>query len=580
MTREIRVVPIQGAEAGAGPRHADVIFVHGLMGDPKATWTASAADGSESFWPQWIAREFPGVAVWSVDYPTTVSRWVGRSIPLFELATNIADGLLVKDIGVNRPLILVGHSMGGLVIKKILLESSNHSQARWTLLSANAKAVMFLATPHTGSDLPALENFLETLATHLLVAGSVSSFVFSFVAKLFGRKSTSMDELKNNAPMLRDLNLSFRQYVERRRDANPLQVCVYYETQQTWGLQVVTESSADPGLPTADLVALVANHLEICKFPDEGDGARPFHRLKELLPSIIVPQGAPANTVSAPSATGPASPQETLRAEADDATLLAPRPTSLAVAELGLDDPLAGFIVCACVVTDAADELVQHIEGWKAQAGRPAGTGAGEAAGTKGRRVGSVRRSGTTADLAGLAGSHAFLGLCLLRDARHSRYGLGRRNPQTFPCSAAGGPPAKEKPVHCKRPRQPRRPGHLAGHRSRCGPLGATTRPPERAGRGAHGPRKPTARGTSAAYRLGNRPPSVGARRRRRCTPVRAPSHPAALREKRRHGRDPHARQEPLAVTVLAALRLAQVEGLLAACPELGPELQGQRPFD
>lgn len=368
MTREIRVVPIQGAEAGAGPRHADVIFVHGLMGDPKATWTASAADGSESFWPQWIAREFPGVAVWSVDYPTTVSRWVGRSIPLFELATNIADGLLVKDIGVNRPLILVGHSMGGLVIKKILLESSNHSQARWTLLSANAKAVMFLATPHTGSDLPALENFLETLATHLLVAGSVSSFVFSFVAKLFGRKSTSMDELKNNAPMLRDLNLSFRQYVERRRDANPLQVCVYYETQQTWGLQVVTESSADPGLPTADLVALVANHLEICKFPDEGDGARPFHRLKELLPSIIVPQGAPANTVSAPSATGPASPQETLRAEADDATLLAPRPTSLAVAELGLDDPLAGFIVCACVVTDAADELVQHIEGWKAQA--------------------------------------------------------------------------------------------------------------------------------------------------------------------------------------------------------------------
>lgn len=359
MSYEVNITRVSPSGGGALAPRIDIVFVHGLQGDPKRTWTAEDAAGAARFWPEWVARDLPGAAVWCLGYPTTVNRWVGRSMPLHDLAVSVLDRLLTKDIGVDRPLVFVGHSMGGLVIKEMLLESEASSQPRWQTLSARTEAVMFLGTPHTGSDLPALGNFVEGAVIGALGAGAGAvtgitgaGAVFGLLTKWLGRKQTSADELQRNLPMLRKLNRDFRQYVQKRHDRHaPLQISVYYETQPTWGVQVVTEDSADPGLAQADLVALPTDHLGVCKFADED--AQVVLRLKQVVRQVAGLTATPAvPPVTAPPGGAPAAPD-------------GPHSMRLAFAEQGIGDAAAAVWVGACVVSEAPEQLAERIEGWK-----------------------------------------------------------------------------------------------------------------------------------------------------------------------------------------------------------------------
>lgn len=64
--------PISGC--GNTARKADVIFIHGLGGDAFATWRYGKDDSAS--WPHWLGKEFADVAVWSLDYPASPSKWL------------------------------------------------------------------------------------------------------------------------------------------------------------------------------------------------------------------------------------------------------------------------------------------------------------------------------------------------------------------------------------------------------------------------------------------------------------------------------------------------------------------------
>ena len=58
-------------------RRADVIFVHGLNGNPGKYWSHN--DEPTKFWPAWMGEDLPDVGVWSLGYENAAlkPRWSG-----------------------------------------------------------------------------------------------------------------------------------------------------------------------------------------------------------------------------------------------------------------------------------------------------------------------------------------------------------------------------------------------------------------------------------------------------------------------------------------------------------------------
>ncbi|GAB3430200.1 NACHT domain-containing protein [Actinophytocola sediminis] len=215
----------------------DVVFIHGLDGDARKTWSGK---GTASFWPEWLAEDVEGVAVWSVGYDAWSSGWCGRSMPMQDRAVNLMAQLQNHGIG-ERPLCFVTHSMGGLLAKEILLHAAD-GHTEFASFAGAARGVVFLATPHTGSGLAKAVTALGALL----------------------RGTPAIDDLERNKPYLRHLSDRYRNWVDEAKISN----LVFYETHPTNGLRVVDETSANPGLAGVTPIAVDANHIDICKPAD------------------------------------------------------------------------------------------------------------------------------------------------------------------------------------------------------------------------------------------------------------------------------------------------------------------------
>jgi hypothetical protein len=226
---------ILGGEAGQN-RRADVVFVHGLDGHWRNSWNNGAQDG---FWPEWLADDCPDVAIWSTEYEAAATTWRGEAMPVLDRATNLLDALLTSNVG-NRPLCFVAHSMGGLLVKAMLRQASDtRAQTRRRAFLEGVRGVVFLATPHTGSNLASLSQFLSILL----------------------RPTSAARDLAHNSAQLRELNLWYR---DNAQELN-IQSKIYFEKVKINGLLVVDEASADPGLPHADVIPIDADHVAISK---------------------------------------------------------------------------------------------------------------------------------------------------------------------------------------------------------------------------------------------------------------------------------------------------------------------------
>ena len=214
---------------------ADVIFVHGLGGDPFATWWHDEDQPKSSF-PFWLAADFPHVAVHCLAYDASPSKWLGSSMPLVDRATNVLTRFEAEGIG-GRPLFFVCHSLGGLVVKQALRSALELGESAWREIVANTRGIVFLATPHTGA----------RLADYMGALGAIL------------RLSVTIGELEASAPALRDLNVWYRQ---NAKDLG-IETLAMFETRDTRGVRVIDESSADAGhgVPRA----IDADHFSICK---------------------------------------------------------------------------------------------------------------------------------------------------------------------------------------------------------------------------------------------------------------------------------------------------------------------------
>ncbi len=153
--------------------HALVIFVHGLGGSRYGTWGSL---------PRFVYEDNPDVDVGMYRYRTFFQRLrFTRSIELKDEAIVFAD--IVRDLTTQVPpytrIILIGHSMGGLLCKALI----------WRLLASHQEGLLtaihgliLMATPQLGSLTP--PRFLWNLTADAralrphgeLIAGITTSF--------------------------------------------------------------------------------------------------------------------------------------------------------------------------------------------------------------------------------------------------------------------------------------------------------------------------------------------------------------------------------------------------------------------
>jgi pimeloyl-ACP methyl ester carboxylesterase len=165
------------------------VFIHGLGGNGSTTWECGV---NPSFsWPAELARKYPEIGVWSITYAASPSEWLGTSMPIEDRSQNLLTLLHVRQIG-QRPLIFVAHSLGGLVVKQMIRDAQGMNHSEWTPILENTKGVVFLATPHQGSEL-AMANYLGSIAEiagfRRVVAENLPEFVFTWLARNRKRRS-------------------------------------------------------------------------------------------------------------------------------------------------------------------------------------------------------------------------------------------------------------------------------------------------------------------------------------------------------------------------------------------------------
>lgn len=224
-----------------------VIFFHGLDGDKVKTWLSSS-EPSE-LWPCWLAAGLAHVGVWSVGYDSSATKWRGASMHLPDRAENVLALMLAERRLRDGNLILIGHSLGGLVIKQILRSAQRDALNNHTVESFlhRVRRVAFLGTPHFGAGLAQLAKLISLLF----------------------RRSSSTKALERNDPNLRDLNNWYRKFCVE----NNIENLVLVETRAVRVLgvslpeilgQIVLPDSSDPGVGVTP-IPIDADHIQISK---------------------------------------------------------------------------------------------------------------------------------------------------------------------------------------------------------------------------------------------------------------------------------------------------------------------------
>ena len=244
---ELKLKPINSDSAS--PR-LNVIFVHGLGGDPVGTWCYKGRENDGYFWPRWLAEDMKGLAVYSLGYPADKASW-GSGWPIAEAAVAALERLMsnraLRASG-DTPIVFVCHSLGGLIVKKLVLTADRDrgQDAQKGKFLDRIRGVVFLATPHGGS-----------------IMATIPSQLQWFV-------SDSMRDLNANDAALLDLSNSYRNCIAD--NCARIRHRVFYEKLGMFKVaKAVVPMSADPGIAGVRPVAVDRDHAAICKPLDRDD---------------------------------------------------------------------------------------------------------------------------------------------------------------------------------------------------------------------------------------------------------------------------------------------------------------------
>ena len=230
----------------------DLIFVHGLGGGSFKTW--SKARDPMKYWPkEWLPIDtaFENARIHSFGYNSKWSSSRSEALNIHDFGKALINDLYdspYMENDLSKPVILIGHSMGGLVIKKAYLLACQDSAYR--LFSRRIQGMLFLATPHRGAQ------SAETLDTILRASFCISPKQY-------------VKELQSDSTSIQAINDEFRHFAGR------LLLRSFYETLKLpmgpIHQIIVSRDSAVLGYSNERSALLNADHRSICKFESLSD---------------------------------------------------------------------------------------------------------------------------------------------------------------------------------------------------------------------------------------------------------------------------------------------------------------------
>ncbi|XP_015784945.1 protein SERAC1 [Tetranychus urticae] len=251
----------------------DVVFFHGLMGGVYRTWrqySGSWTEGNQTrCWPQdWLPLDVPDLRIIAIDYHSSLFERKANCIPearsLRDRAELLINELLKAGLG-KRPIILIGHSMGGLLIKQILVNCHSKNDPDHSKLLDAVKGIVFYSVPHRGSGATKLSLNLQRILI----------------------PSQEIKDLIKDSPVLTDLHQKFISLLSTKKIdiisfGEKEQVQVNIKGVKVNALLVPTESSH---LDVGEFHILNTNHFLTCKPYDQSSPS--YTIVRDFIQSII-----------------------------------------------------------------------------------------------------------------------------------------------------------------------------------------------------------------------------------------------------------------------------------------------------
>ncbi|KAK0721389.1 hypothetical protein B0T21DRAFT_338119 [Apiosordaria backusii] len=248
---------------------ADIVLVHGLNGDPLKTWT-SRENGV--YWPTdllpaALKDQHANILVYGYNADVYSSRKDRGRSPSDNFVHQHAQSLIASlthhrkaDNTERNPIIWVAHSLGGILVKRALLYSNDvraHHQEDFRSVFVSTYGIIFLGTPHNGSDVAIWGRVLQYMSD------------VAIPRKLFETQSVLLKALKKDNETLQEINGHFLDVYQRFR----IQMVHECHTSDVRGskILVVDAASAGPQLPGVTYYGIEKDHSGMCKF--EGENA-------------------------------------------------------------------------------------------------------------------------------------------------------------------------------------------------------------------------------------------------------------------------------------------------------------------
>ncbi|KAG5744212.1 hypothetical protein H9Q69_011001 [Fusarium xylarioides] len=264
---------------------ADIVFLHGLRGDREKAWTKN-----EVVWPKdLLPDDIPASRIFLFGYDTNITS-TGRSGPskteIHGDAEDVCAKLAAERLStqtVDRPIIFVAHSLGGLVAAQILVDGEHKPENSVEgSIARNTRGMVFLGTPFRGSSAAKPAEAIRRVLQLFKVDTQRQTL------KLLGVDSERLSEL----------NRAFPQVLNKRRSSKDIdhriEVFFFYETLKTsWSvgsIQIVEPESAQLH-GCGDAAPIRADHIDICKF--ETKDTEGYAIVVAAIRKAMIPPGMP-----------------------------------------------------------------------------------------------------------------------------------------------------------------------------------------------------------------------------------------------------------------------------------------------